>query len=105
MMCINRCSKRYIMDTFSMISTLTYKKCLQFFDDISMIPYAIIKGEALSVQAYGKTGQRFCSDIDVLIPRNHLNSIERELETNGLKNTLQTRKDKGYELNIFHCYQ
>ena len=31
------------------------------------INYAVIKGEALSLQAYGKVGQRIYSDIDILV--------------------------------------
>lgn len=38
--------------------------------------YAIVKGDALSIQAYGKVGARIYGDIDILIPKKYINNIE-----------------------------
>lgn len=40
------------------------------------VPYAIIKGEPLSILAYGKEGQRSSNDVDFLVSRSSLKKIE-----------------------------
>ena len=47
------------------------------------VEYSIIKGEALSKQAYGVVGKRMSSDIDILVPREKLYCIEQCLLSNG----------------------
>lgn len=54
------------------LKQLYIQECYTYIKEVlsrSDFNYAIIKGEALSRQAYGKTGQRYSSDIDVLVPR------------------------------------
>lgn len=51
--------------------------------DTLSINYSIIKGEALSIQAYGSTGNRNFTDIDILVARKNLNIIEQRLMNNG----------------------
>ena len=64
--------------------------------------YAIIKGEALSLQAYGKTGARLSSDIDILITRGSLSEIEILLCENGFLSNTDTRSDKILMLSNSH---
>ena len=45
-------------------------------NELATMPYAIIKGEPLSVLAYGRIGNRGSSDIDILIPKDRLNDVE-----------------------------
>lgn len=49
------------------VSAIRYKKSIDVFKCMKYIPYAVVKGEALSIQAYGKVGQRQGGDIDILI--------------------------------------
>lgn len=76
------------------VSSLKYKKCVVLFDSISQFPYAHIKGEALSVQAYGKCGERVSSDIDILVPRDNINKIESALRADGFDSPVLSRSDK-----------
>lgn len=62
--------------------------------DTLSINYSIIKGEALSIQAYGSTGNRNFTDIDILVARKNLNIIEQRLMNNGFFNVSQSRSDK-----------
>lgn len=72
------------------------------FDDLKEIQYAIIKGEALSLQAYGTLGNRICSDVDILIPRNELATLEKKLKLFGFVDTLKSRADKILMLSASH---
>ncbi|NJD03801.1 MAG: nucleotidyltransferase family protein [Ruminiclostridium sp.] len=55
-----------------------YQKLIPIISDVESfkIPYAIIKGEALSIQAYGKKGYRNSKDIDILVPRNYCKQFQ-----------------------------
>ncbi len=54
------------------------------FDELNKknVPYAVIKGEVLSLLAYNRFGERAYGDIDILVSRNNLNLIERCLHKN-----------------------
>ena len=65
------------------ISTIRYKNNACFFDSISNCKYANIKGEALAVLAYGKTGARKSNDIDILTSRKDFGYIENALLNDG----------------------
>ena len=41
------------------------------------VPYALIKGEALSIMSYKKLGRRLYNDIDILVDRLNINNIEQ----------------------------
>ncbi len=58
------------------------KHCIDLMEDI---PYAIIKGEPLSILAYKKTGMRKYGDIDILVTRNDLKKIENVLSDCGFE--------------------
>lgn len=64
--------------------------------------YAIIKGQALSKQIYGQLGQRYSSDIDILISRRKIHEIENALSECGFYNASQTRSDKITLLSASH---
>ena len=62
-----------------------YHELHDFFIDAKDIPYAILKGEALSIKAYGDMGYRRSGDIDILISRNSIPLIHNILEKHGFK--------------------
>lgn len=60
-----------------------YKACEELFAELSEIKYALVKGDALSIQIYGKTGMRNYSDIDILIMREDIAKVEAALHKCG----------------------
>ena len=70
-------------------------------DDLK-ISYAIVKGEVLSKQIYGKTVERACSDIDFLISRSCLKIVENKLEDNGFSCVSIKRSDAVTWLVLSH---
>ena len=52
---------------------------------IDKIPYAVIKGEPLSLFAYGDFGYRNCNDIDILISRDNIKLLEKMLKQNNFE--------------------
>jgi len=75
-------------------TAIHYKRISELISKIQDLNYAIIKGEPLSVQAYGATGYRFSSDIDILISRKDLKCVETILQENDFISTSQSRFDK-----------
>ena len=61
----------YINDVISIYS---YNELYKLVDQINF-PYAIIKGEALSIQAYNKELQRTSCDIDILVHRKNVKKL------------------------------
>lgn len=59
------------------------KRFVYELPDISSFNYALIKGEALSVQAYGKPGTRISCDVDFLISQNQLSLVEDRFLNSG----------------------
>jgi len=55
------------------------------FSSETNISYAVIKGEPLSVLAYGKPGQRQSGDTDILVPISYVPKIKAELSRLGFK--------------------
>ena len=53
----------------------------------------VIKGEALSKQAYGKEGQRVSTDVDILVSRENLKKAEAVLRDNGFEDTEKSRDE------------
>ena len=72
------------------------------FPNIFEMPCAIIKGEPLSALAYMKTGQRICTDIDILIPRKQLNDVKKMLFASGFKQQTINRADEIVMLAMSH---
>ncbi len=52
------------------------------------IEYAVIKGEALSVQAYNANGVRSYSDLDILVSKDDINIVSSFLRQNGYYNSI-----------------
>lgn len=61
----------------NMFFYLYSKEILQFYHTV------LIKGEALSIQAYNMPGCRRSSDIDILVDRNKIRSMTNLLNSNG----------------------
>ncbi len=57
-------------------------------------PYVVIKGEVLSVMAYGAAGKRNSGDIDVLVDRKDLKALEMILKEDGFESADLTRQEK-----------
>lgn len=73
---------------------LQYDYLLSLLQEKADFPYAIIKGEALSCQAYGKPGERQSSDIDLLIEKQHLKKLEKLLLAAGFETENLTREEQ-----------
>lgn len=64
--------------------------------------YANIKGEALSLQAYGENGRRQYGDIDILISRENIKFLEKILKKNGFYTKDTSKYDKILYLSASH---
>lgn len=53
------------------------------FEDMKQLNYSVVKGEALSLYAYGKVGERVSADIDILISKKSIKYLEDCLKKNG----------------------
>lgn len=77
---------------------ISKQRHLQLFNDIgdtlATIDYAFIKGEALSLLAYGKLGARISADIDILLPKASLRTIEKALIAKGYKSNLSPSEQR-----------
>ena len=81
---------------------IMYHYCAPVFEKLTNIPYAVIKGEVLSIIAYGEVSFRTCGDLDILIPRSYAEIVKKILIENGFERDLQnggkqrdmTRKEK-----------
>ncbi len=87
-------NQKNLLNKVQLLSQLRYKCLTPVFLEIDNCSYAVIKGEPLSFYAYKKTGKRISSDIDILIPRKNIKTLEKILEQNNFQNHLATREDK-----------
>ena len=85
-------------------SYIMYRTCANLFYMLNEnhIPYAVVKGEALSMLAYGKCGQRISHDIDILISRKSLGSLKILLTENGFYCKELERRDEILMLSASH---
>ncbi|MBN2983977.1 MULTISPECIES: nucleotidyltransferase family protein [Cohnella] len=67
-------------------------------EELEDIPYAVIKGEPLSVMAYGEPGFRDSGDIDLLVPREQLNRVTEILHKYHFRNLLFDERGNPREL-------
>lgn len=67
------------------------------------VPYAIIKGEPLSVLAYGREGQRQSRDVDFLVSRDDLKKVEEIIKNMGYIQRPLSREER--ILMISHSHQ
>lgn len=73
---------------------LRYRMATPFFNDISDMSYAVVKGQCLSLQAYNDIYKRNSSDIDILISRKDLLLFEDKLEKRQFKCVTSSRYDR-----------
>lgn len=73
-----------------------------FFQQLKECRYALIKGDALSVQAYGSVGRRNHSDIDILVSLKNISYIEQILAIAGFHSSQKSRKDRLIEVSSSH---
>lgn len=86
----------------SIASSYKYKVSRDLFSYLKDIEYAHIKGEALSILAYGTVGKRNSSDIDILIPRKNITITEKFLNESGFKHQCISRADRIMLLSSSH---
>lgn len=88
-------------DVNSLIRLLSYKEVYEAIKEFTF-PYAIIKGEVLSILAYGKEGNRNSKDIDILIPREHIDRAKKILYAKGFEEIFSNRRERAFFLNFSH---
>lgn len=71
-----------------------YQYLINLLNQKADFPYVVIKGEVLSVMAYGAAGKRNSGDIDVLVDRKDLKALEMILKEDGFESTELTRQEK-----------
>ena len=71
-----------------------YQYLINLLNQKADFPYAVIKGEVLSVMAYGAAGKRNSGDIDVLVDRKDLKALEAILKEDGFESAELTRQEK-----------
>lgn len=80
----------------AMLSAINFHDSQNLFSDLLNEQYALIKGEALSIQCYNSVGKRSSGDIDLLIPIDRLDKVQSILSKNGFEKISSSR-----EKNIF----
>lgn len=75
-------------------SFLLFRETKELWNKIKHFPYALIKGEALSVICYKRLGNRLYSDIDILIPRDSLRDLEKVLVAKEYRSDLPTAEQR-----------
>lgn len=76
-----------------------YKAIEPVMADLSHIPHAVVKGEVLSVLAYGGTGFRPSNDIDILVSRSSLKQIDGVFRKHGFQTILLDEHGNPRELS------
>lgn len=71
-----------------------YQYLINLLSQKADFPYVVIKGEVLSVMAYGAAGKRNSGDIDVLVDRKDLKALEMILKEDGFESADLTRQEK-----------
>ncbi len=74
----------------NLFSIAKMKKCSSLFEQIDF-PYALIKGDSLSIQAYGTPGKREYGDIDILIDKKDYIKLKKVLRKEGFVESTQDR--------------
>ena len=80
---------------------LSYKECFEVVKRFNF-PYAIIRGEALSLMAYGELGKRNSQDIDLLISPKYIGIAKVILNDNGFYYIIKNKYDKVLTLSMSH---
>jgi hypothetical protein len=77
------------MSDLTSLGYIRYKTLNDLFQKMVDIPYAVVKGEALSVALYGKPGCRNSNDVDILTTKKNVAIFEKELQLLGFKPLLE----------------
>ncbi|WP_186786004.1 nucleotidyltransferase family protein [Paenibacillus agilis] len=62
-----------------------YEQLTPFFQDMLEVPYAVLKGDVLSIFAYGGSGFRNSHDIDILVSRKDLTKLHEICDKHDFK--------------------
>lgn len=84
------------------LNQLKYNYAKEIFRRMQDLPYAIVKGEPLSLSAYGRLGCRGFGDIDFLLPRSYLRKMEDILLSLGFQTRSQNREDRIFLMSCSH---
>lgn len=82
------------------INALRYEALRPVFEDMQDMEYAVVKGEALSLAAYGELGKRTSNDVDILADKEDVYDIEQILVTHGFTSEEEDQK-KSRRMRIF----
>lgn len=80
---------------------LSYKECFEVLKHFNF-PYAVIKGEPLSLMAYGELGKRNSQDIDLLISPKYIGIAKAILNDNGFYYIIKNKYDKILTISMSH---
>ena len=87
---------------YSISSKYHYLYSRQLLFKICTTNSAVIKGEPLSLLAYGKYGKRCSNDIDILMSKDELQTVEKLLSSNGYSSSACSRADRVLMLACSH---
>lgn len=82
------------------INALRYKALGPVFEDMKDMEYVVVKGEALSLAAYGELGKRTSKDVDILADKEDVYDIEQILVAHGFTPEEEDQK-KSRHMRIF----
>lgn len=90
-------------ETKKLKNRIRYFECKNIFSSIKNMAYAVVKGEPLSLLAYGETGKRSSSDIDILVTKEDIINLEGVLRENGFEYSSGiTREDRIFYISQSH---
>lgn len=84
------------------ISKEQIKEIYEMLVDMKNINYVLIKGEALSLVAYGEVGKRHLGDIDILVPKDQIQVLDQNLIARGYRRKCEDRIAYIYALCYSH---
>lgn len=83
-------------------SFLLFSETKELWYKLQPFPYALIKGDALSIMSYKKLGQRVYNDIDILIDRFNIKNIENTCQDLGFVSQAYDRTERILCLSSSH---
>lgn len=86
-----------------LVGKIRYSACSGLFKRMKDIPYAVIKGEPLSLYCYGETGCRNSCDIDILISPRDVDVVERILKEEGFEQKKVGETERERRMNTIFC--
>jgi hypothetical protein len=93
-----------IQNNITEINAIKFNELKLLFQNLSNknIPYAVIKGETLSIMAYGKLGQRNSMDIDILVPLKYISILKSDLLSLGFDINNKNRQHQVTAISSTH---